>query len=158
MQALSEYRIVCGRGNIRGTEGPRNAVATGLLLSYIGSTQEGIKRGCKIKPTIIIYTQEADSDLLHEVCSGIEEEGLLFEVHEKSGELDELAHAAAEDSMLGSGIGMSGQRIAMQMRRLPKGHNVFELNAPRFWQCRNLGANSARAVKKMPFKAIYREE
>ena len=44
------------------------------------------------KPTIIIYTQEADSDLLHEVCSGIEEEGLLFEVHEKSGELDELAH------------------------------------------------------------------
>ena len=103
------------------------------------------------KPTIIIYTQEADSDLLHEVCSGIEEEGLLFEVHEKSGELDELAHAAAEDSML-------GQRIAMQMRRLPKGHNVFELNAPRFWQCRNLGANSARAVKKMPFKAIYRGE
>ena len=42
------------------------------------------------KPTIIIYTQEADSDLLHEVCSGIEEEGLLFEVHEKSGELDEI--------------------------------------------------------------------
>ena len=110
------------------------------------------------KPTIIIYTQQADSDLLHEVCSGIEEEGLLFEVHEKSGELDELAHAAAEDSMLGSGIGMSGQRIAMQMRRLPKGHNVFELNSPRFWQCRNLGANSARGVKKMPFKAIYREE
>ena len=86
------------------------------------------------KPTIIIYTQEADSDLLHEVCSGIEEEGLLFEVHEKSGELDELAHAAAEDSMLGSGIGMSGQRIAMQMRRLPKGQNVFVLNAQRFWQ------------------------
>ena len=36
MEALSEYRIVCGRGNIRGTEGPRNAVATGLLLSYMG--------------------------------------------------------------------------------------------------------------------------
>ena len=41
MQALAEYRIVCGRGNIRGTEGPRNAVATGLLLSYIGNSQEG---------------------------------------------------------------------------------------------------------------------
>lgn len=35
MDALSEYRIVCGRGNIRGVEGPRNAVATGLLLSYL---------------------------------------------------------------------------------------------------------------------------
>ena len=37
MQALSEYRIVCGRGNIRGTEGPRNAVATGLVMSYLGN-------------------------------------------------------------------------------------------------------------------------
>lgn len=36
MEELSEYRIVCGRGNIRGEEGPRNAVATGLVLSYIG--------------------------------------------------------------------------------------------------------------------------
>lgn len=35
MEALAEYRIVCGRGNIRGCEGPRNAVATGLLLSYL---------------------------------------------------------------------------------------------------------------------------
>lgn len=31
--ALSHYKIVAGRGNIRGTEGPRNAVATGLVLS-----------------------------------------------------------------------------------------------------------------------------
>ena len=35
-EALAEYRIVCGRGNIRGQEGPRNAVATGLLLSCLG--------------------------------------------------------------------------------------------------------------------------
>ena len=92
------------------------------------------------KPTIIIYTNDPDQEFLHEICSGIEEEGLLYEIHERAGELDDLAHEAAEDSMLGSGIGMS------------------ELNAPRFWQCRNLGANSARAVKKMPFKAIYRGE
>lgn len=32
--ALSRYSIVAGRANIRGTEGPRNAVATGLVLSY----------------------------------------------------------------------------------------------------------------------------
>ena len=35
-EALTDYRIVCGRGNIRGSEGPRNAVATGLVLSYLG--------------------------------------------------------------------------------------------------------------------------
>lgn len=31
--ALSQYSVVAGRGNIRGTEGPRNAVATGLILA-----------------------------------------------------------------------------------------------------------------------------
>lgn len=36
MEEFAGYRIVCGRGNIRGTEGPRNAVATGLVLSYAG--------------------------------------------------------------------------------------------------------------------------
>ena len=35
--ALAEYGIVCGRGNIRADIGPRNAVATGLCLSYVGS-------------------------------------------------------------------------------------------------------------------------
>lgn len=32
--ALARYRLVAGRGNIRGSEGPRNAVATGLILSW----------------------------------------------------------------------------------------------------------------------------
>ncbi|MDD3220689.1 MAG: diol dehydratase reactivase subunit alpha [Lachnospiraceae bacterium] len=36
MEEFSNYRIVCGRGNIRRTEGPRNAVATGLVMSYLG--------------------------------------------------------------------------------------------------------------------------
>lgn len=36
MEEFAKYMIVCGRGNIRGTEGPRNAVATGLVLSALG--------------------------------------------------------------------------------------------------------------------------
>lgn len=32
--ALSHYKLVAGRGNIRASEGPRNAVATGLILSW----------------------------------------------------------------------------------------------------------------------------
>lgn len=36
MEEFINFKIVCGRGNIRGMEGPRNAVATGLVLSYIG--------------------------------------------------------------------------------------------------------------------------
>ncbi|MEN0072534.1 MAG: diol dehydratase reactivase subunit alpha [Propionicimonas sp.] len=33
-RALGEYRVVAGRANIRGSEGPRNAVATGLVLAW----------------------------------------------------------------------------------------------------------------------------
>lgn len=35
MEELSKYKIVAGSGNVRALEGPRNAVATGLVLSYI---------------------------------------------------------------------------------------------------------------------------
>ncbi len=33
--ALSQYNVVAGRGNIRGCEGPRNAVATGLVMASL---------------------------------------------------------------------------------------------------------------------------
>ncbi|MBQ8305707.1 MAG: glycerol dehydratase reactivase beta/small subunit family protein [Blautia sp.] len=107
------------------------------------------------RPSIIVYTDHPDEDLLKEVLAGIEEEGVLYQVSERNGDLDTLAFEAAAESMLGSGIGILGNRMAMQMQRLPKGHNVFELDSPRFWQCRNLGANSARAIKKMPFRPLY---
>ncbi|MBB2989950.1 diol dehydratase reactivase alpha subunit [Mycolicibacterium iranicum] len=32
--AVAPYGIVCGTGNVRGTEGPRNAVASGLVQAY----------------------------------------------------------------------------------------------------------------------------
>jgi diol dehydratase reactivase alpha subunit len=35
LEELSKYKIVAGRGNIRRTQGPRNAVATGLVMSYV---------------------------------------------------------------------------------------------------------------------------
>ncbi|MDO5136064.1 MAG: glycerol dehydratase reactivase beta/small subunit family protein [Eubacteriales bacterium] len=109
------------------------------------------------RPEIVIYTQEADEDFLREVCAGIEEEGVPCQTSERSGDVDELAFLAAGDSVLGVGIGMVRDHLALQMAHLPRGKNVFELKSPRFWQCRNLGANSARAVKKLPFKSIYLE-
>lgn len=35
-EELAAYRIVCGRGNVRSVKGSRNAVATGLVISYLG--------------------------------------------------------------------------------------------------------------------------
>jgi diol dehydratase reactivase alpha subunit len=36
LKKLSNYRIVAGQGNVRRKAGPRNAVATGLVMSYTG--------------------------------------------------------------------------------------------------------------------------
>lgn len=38
--ALAPYGIVCGAGNVRGTEGARNAVATGLVISHAARAPE----------------------------------------------------------------------------------------------------------------------
>jgi diol dehydratase reactivase alpha subunit len=38
--ALMEYGVVTGRANVRGTEGPRNAVATGLVLAYAQESKD----------------------------------------------------------------------------------------------------------------------
>lgn len=107
------------------------------------------------RPEILIFTREPDEDFLREVCAGIEEEGVPFRTMARDDDLDSLAYEAAAESILGVGIAVCGDCLALQMEHLPKGKNVFELNHPRFWQCRNLGANSARAVKKLPFKSVY---
>jgi diol dehydratase reactivase alpha subunit len=39
--AVAPFGIVCGTGNVRGTEGPRNAVASGLVASYVASSTAG---------------------------------------------------------------------------------------------------------------------
>jgi len=39
--ALTYYGIISGKANVRETEGPRNAVATGLLLSYLEEAGNG---------------------------------------------------------------------------------------------------------------------
>ena len=38
--ALIEYGVVTGRANVRSTEGPRNAVATGLVLAHVEKQKE----------------------------------------------------------------------------------------------------------------------
>ncbi len=42
---LSHYGVICGSGNIRGLMGPRNAVATGLVIAYYQSIHSDKSRG-----------------------------------------------------------------------------------------------------------------
>jgi diol dehydratase reactivase alpha subunit len=37
-EALAPHGVVCGIGNVHGTEGPRNAVASGLVAAFAGGT------------------------------------------------------------------------------------------------------------------------
>lgn len=105
------------------------------------------------KPSIFIYTCRPDTEILREICAGMEEEGVFYEISEHSeNNVDELAWQAANDSMLGSGIGLSGKAAALQMRGIDKGRNIERYDYPDKIACRKLGANSARAIKKQPFK------
>ncbi len=105
------------------------------------------------KPSIFIYTASPDAAVLKEVCAGIEEEGVFYELTETNLDgLSELAWHAANDSMLGSGIGVKGTAVELQMRGMQKGKPIESYDSPSKEQCRKLGANSARAIKKMSFK------
>ena len=55
------------------------------------------------RPSILIYTVNVDDYLMiTEMCAGIEEEGLLYEVKKHHyGVLDELTYNAANESTLG---------------------------------------------------------
>ena len=108
------------------------------------------------RPTIFIYTHQADPAVLKEVCAGIEEEGVFYYTVEFPDEcMEKLAYKAARDSMLGSGIGIFGTAVCLKMRGLEKGRNIESYLAPSRIQCRNIGANSASAIKKLPFKEDY---
>ena len=47
------------------------------------------------RPEIILYTCRPDEDYLKEVCAGIEEEGVLYRIYSRQGDLDTLAFEAA---------------------------------------------------------------
>lgn len=107
------------------------------------------------KPSILIYTIDPDEVMLKEICAGIEEEGVLFEIVRKSeGDLDTLSFESANDSILSSGIGIYKKDAALQLGTVKKGKNVFQIRNPDKKQSRYLGANAARAVKKIPFKNL----
>jgi len=105
------------------------------------------------RPSIFIYTNTPNGEYLKEICAGIEEEGVFFEVFEKeTSDLDTLAFDAAGDSMMGSGIGICGHHVALQMKGISKGKNIEIYHMPTPAECRKIGANSARVIKKMPLK------
>ncbi len=108
------------------------------------------------RPSIYIYTSEPEKQVLREICAGIEEEGVFYEIVEQEVSeniaAERLAWQAARDSMLGSGVGIFGSACAFSMQGLAAARCVESYEKPDREQCRKLGANSARAMKKQAFK------
>ena len=105
------------------------------------------------KPSIFIYSNGAGENYLKEICAGIEEEGVFYEISEReSDQPDRFAFEAARDSMLGSGIGVSKEGVVLQMRGLRQEEPVESCSLPTKEECRRIGANSARIIKRMALK------
>ena len=107
------------------------------------------------KPSIYIYVNHPNPSVLHEICAGIEEEGVFYEITEMtSQELDHLVWTAAEDSVLGTGIGIRDNSAGFSIRGLKEGKMVAYYAYPTKEESRLLGSNSARAIKKQSFKDV----
>ncbi len=105
------------------------------------------------KPTIMIYTARPDAALLREICAGIEEEGVLFEITAAiAGDATVLAAAASEASVLGTGVALCGSTIALHIKGMERGKAVLRYENATSEQARDAGANSARVIKRLPFK------
>ena len=131
------------------------------------------------KPAIHLYTTDAHLPALAEICAGLEEEGVPWALRQMEtdapsmegnashwdGAMEkippsakDLAYQAAQDSVLEVGIGLTTEAIALQIRRVPKEKPVFYFANPTARQCRVLGTNAARAVKKQRFAEICGKE
>ncbi len=105
------------------------------------------------RPSIFIYTKRANSEYVKQICAGIEEEGVFYEVFEKDlSDASLLAYDAANESMMGSGIGVFADKVALTIKGVSKEKNVESYTCPTLDDCRRAGANSARVIKKMPLK------
>lgn len=105
------------------------------------------------RPTILVLVNDRLlPSQLDELRYGIEEEGIPHSVR-FTPELDPLAlaHAAAVESRLGVGIGVSLEWAVVTTEKLPpaRPYLVQPLNHSRA-RDRTLGTNAARIVKRMP--------
>jgi len=99
------------------------------------------------KPAVYIYEASADPINIGELCAGLEEEGIPYEVYEMhNNDIKTLAYSAANHSRLRVGIGITATSAALQIKNHPISKPVFLINLENN-ELRKLGQNAARAVK-----------
>lgn len=118
------------------------------------------------KPEIVLLTLGAREKFIEKICAGIEEEGLLYRCEEYFSAAQTnisagaLAHMAAQESTLGVGIGVCGDKATLTHESLGEGKALCSAVADEAISVQDtlavvspkgLGQNAARFVKKQPF-------
>lgn len=104
------------------------------------------------KPAVHFYVVDDTLPSIREICAGMEEEGVPWRILRMDGTAPVLAHRAAADSVLETGIGLTAGEVALQMRKVAEDRPLFAFTAPTAEQYRMIGINAARAVKKKRFR------
>lgn len=118
------------------------------------------------KPSIKIFcSADVESRVIEEICFGIEEEGLPYEIFEEEGkDIFELSYGSCAASRLGVGIGVNRWEVAIQVDKLKKNRPLFLRKLTQDGQVRaengeelsprRIGTNAARFVKGMRLRLI----
>jgi hypothetical protein len=106
------------------------------------------------KPSIVIYVFGTPKEVLSEIKSGIEEEGVFYDIRtsEKDMPAAALAERGAQNSRVDVGVGIARdgsaalhyKKMARPLYQMPAGSGRFRL----------LGNNAARLVKGIPLLVI----
>ncbi|MCE0534786.1 glycerol dehydratase reactivase beta/small subunit family protein [Kineosporia rhizophila] len=104
-----------------------------------------------MKPRVVVLTS-GPLDLLREICAGLEEEGVPFEVvPQRTGAARDLAHRAANRSPLQVGVGLDATGLTIvHHSKLPTGKPVSRDEAATPQAARRAGRNAARVVVSAP--------
>ncbi|QIB69164.1 glycerol dehydratase [Aminipila butyrica] len=110
------------------------------------------------KPTIRIHVEESfgGKNILNQICFGIEEEGIPYEIIavDDSNHIA-MAYEACQHSRLGVGIGITEGHIALHYEKLQAESPLFNISThDEMGKIRSIGTNGARLVKRMPFRTI----
>lgn len=110
------------------------------------------------KPSIFVYMcDDAPAFALDSIISGIEEEGIPYElVRIPSESIKTASFRAADISRLSVGLALGSNEAALHYSKLRKDAPLFCLNNDTFnaQLLRNLGSNAARLVKGVAFKPM----
>lgn len=105
-----------------------------------------------IKPTIMIYAKQANSNLLKEILCGIEEEELFYTLQVVHGpeNKEALAKMAALSSLLGVGVGIVEETACLVTKSTLEYPPIYTATGSAN-EGRRLGKNAARFVKMKSF-------